>query len=310
MKSLLSLSILCVPLLTCIATHGAEALVMPEEASCVPDEEVSYHCLQITNYLQDKVELVFRYEGTDARISQTLIPTQELDIHFLEDLVELYVLPYGKIKGHLSLSSLSLGSYSGVNLMQRDDVRAAKKLQEHHALTINEALIPTEDPKDSGVMSTFKSFLSRTILPYRVEVKAYVERSFIPRGSILTWFPQVYKAYYEDQTIHPRYFFNLSEYASQDSLNTAYQFTSQAFLRCMKSSKGSKRDLGASILVLLDEAYKMLKGEKNRYLLTLREQGYNERWYGVNHHSATDSEDTSLEVGGQTGWVSNDEDSE
>ncbi len=80
-------------------------------------------------------------------------------------------------------------------------------------------------------------------------------------------FPQVALAVKEGRELLPRYFLNLPEEASRESIEKAYQRAVKRWQPLTKSSKECMRELGMNMLHVLRQAYLSLIGEENTFVV-------------------------------------------
>ncbi len=269
-------------LITVIATvfiHQSCAMQPPEEAS-----------LNIINETGKKIEIAYLQKGKHHEI--TLIHEQRATIGDFPTIEVLYVAPYGKVRGKLSLANLP-GTFFKNNLLKNvKDLEIAHLNNQSAALTI----------KLGGEYLSYVvgQWLAGEVSPYQYEVTilkpeevAAKEEKEEKVGLLIDHFPQVKDAVTKNKEVLPRYFLNVGEGASSEVIDEAHEQLRLIWQEKKDSPIAAEAELAREILEVLQEAYNKLQGIPDRFeVLVAHYQPVEEP--KVQEHSLTEEEKTAV----------------
>ena len=252
---------LCITLITAFA-HGMSQVKIDQSFS-------------LTNTIDDAIEVSYRLKGDKECVSEKVISEQIFTLPSLSEIEELYVLPYGKIKGKFCASYLTGGLTGKNNLVNRDGFKEALEGNTDCQLAI-------ENHPSNNV---FTNALKKRLLPFLITKNdQHIQGSRDGLGGITTcsyepyylkknkdkakltiirFFPQALKVWDDLGYIPARYLLNLTEEASEESIKKAYAKILMRWEPLLEHDKECMRDLANNILYIVEQAYKKLLNDEN-----------------------------------------------
>ncbi len=239
-----------------------------DKVYCAYREE-SPNSLLLGNKTGGKIEVVYRLRGEETGASETLIPHQEFKLKDrLDELEELYIIPYGEWLGKVEASFLSGGLIGQENIVERDSFKEVQHRRARYQLTVSKGGGGITSLIGSNLVSRFVG----EVLPYALHEDTMIHAGARAKlsGLSVAFFPQVELASAEDRDILPHYFLNVPKDASRISIDKAYRRSCDQWLPMTQNSNESKRELAKRILYYLEQAYKKLvDDESERYWIMI-----------------------------------------
>ncbi len=260
MNKIINITILLIAGLICSPTV---AMKLPEAPSKDPAKII------VINRTPEKIEV--EYIRNDKRFTSTLVKDQQLMIKDFHSLEKLYIEPYGKVKGWMSLSALSGGLLKS-NLLKSKigDVNLEFAQLNNRSVEITvklggEKLSQVVGKVFAGALSPYQ-YSAKIIDPEKL-----IEVKLIALKSIFDYFPQVKDAIFKSQEVKARYFLNVGEGASSEDIDEAFEREREEWSLKKDSENVDEADLAKKVLEFLEEAYKDLQGIPNIFTSLVEE---------------------------------------
>ena len=180
----------------------------------------------------------------------------------LSSLEELYVEPYGKVKGWLSTSVLTRGYIKGTNVANLDQVKRAQK----ENVSIRISIKPGGESVEGVIGKGFLSDIASAVSPYTYDITS-IKRKKTGEVTVTLFdqFPQILKASELSKPFLPRYVLGIGENADASAINAAYDRLRAHWEPKTKSVHGQEAALAQKVLEFANEARKNLLNEDNTF---------------------------------------------
>ena len=208
--------------------------------------------ITIANNTPNKLQIVYKLNG--EVYEPTLVKKQEETLVDFPSFEKLYVIPYGWIKGKISLATLSAGLLKD-NLLKRNDLNL--KFAQLNNLSIRLTVKPGGEYLSYLLGRRIAGELTSYV--YQVEIvptKAPTKDKPRKKGKLLDAFPQVKDALMKDKKVEARYFLNVGEHASQTELAKAHDDRINYWLTRRDSDNPHEKALAQEAIEFIEEAYK------------------------------------------------------
>ena len=223
--------------------------------------------LRIKNVTGQKLEVGYHQKGKIHKF--TLVNRQEDVINDYFSVEALYVVPYGKVRGWVTTSSLPGELFKNNLLKTIEDLKMAQIKDQSAQLTIKSG---------GGYLSyVFGKELAEEVSPYQYEVITIKAEEFMREkkdaviGTLLDHFPQVKDAVQNEKRVLPRYFLNIGEGASKEVIEDAHEKLRLIWQEKKDSSIPGEAQLAGEVLEILQAAYSKLQGIQNSFDLLVVE---------------------------------------
>lgn len=182
----------------------------------------------------------------------------------LSSLKELYVNPYGQVKGWFSATTLTRGYMKGTNVAELPDVKKAQ--QENMSILIS--IKPGGKAVEATVGEGYLSSIAAAVSPYSFEVYGISKPGTTGHPLLITvflfeQFPQVLKALELKKPILPRYVLSIPESADAQAIEAAYKRIRTQWEPKTRSSFEGEKKLALKVIEFAEEAKKSLLNESN-----------------------------------------------
>lgn len=245
----------------------ALALPFALTAMQAPETPIQKQQLWIKNKTANKVTVEFATMGAKV-VPLPLYPGKEHVFNEPEKLTELYIEPYGQVRGWLS-SSVLTGGFLKYNYVDR----AKSELYDASQTTPPRNIVMVIEPSPMAPSaSSWLRSAAQDLLPFNVRYKR--TGPYVPQIPALLkeYFPEVNRAIDEDRSIVPHYFLGLKENASPQQVEAAYKSMHSQLTSIVESNLPTtqdERDFYRQALNFLDHAYRsIVGGEAEKRALT------------------------------------------
>ena len=217
------------------------------------NEKEKTPAFRIKNDTKDKIEIFYAMTGNnnaDKFKHLTLIPKQSIYLTrgHLERLTDMYVGPYGSIKGLGDASRITLGVWKRTNLATLTMIKEAFKSKCTFGIAIK-----------LGTGSYFPTCVSRYTFSYEYEIIDFHDDEFLAQY-FYDFFPQVRDAKLHNKPIEARYFLNVGKDADGHSIVNAWDLQQMYWKWRGDVDKTLDSQLLNNIFTVLFEAHRSLRG--------------------------------------------------
>ncbi len=233
----------------CIGIHQVRGMETTQDA-----------ILLIKNETGQKLEVTYHQLGKLHK--STLVNRQEDVVNDFFSVKELYIAPYGKVRGWVTSSSIP-GEFFKNNLLKTvEDLKIAQLKDQSTQLTIK--------PGGGYLSYVVGKELAGEVSPYQYDVLIIEAEEFkkIEKkeiGTLLDYFPQVKAAVQNEKRVLPRYFLNIGEGASKEAIESAHEKLRLIWQEKKDSPIPAEAQLAGEVLEILQAAYSKLQNIHNGF---------------------------------------------
>ncbi len=249
-----ALLLLLLPIIgSCCSLHG----MRERESTRMPDT------ISLQNNTLNKLDITYTTLN-EKPTPLTLEVKQEVILEEpLSSLKELYVTPYGQVRGWFSFTALTGGYIKGTNVAALDKVRRAQQKNKSIRISIKPGGESVEATLGKGYLSDIAAAVSS--YSYDIEIIKKKRTGDFTMTTLFHQFPQLLSASEKAIPILPRYVLSVGEYADVPTIEAAYKRIRAHWEPKTTSGEGDEAKLAQKVIEFAGEAKKSLLSENNTF---------------------------------------------
>ena len=234
-----------------LALSGMALAMLPPEAPIQKQQ------LRIRNETLHKINVEFVSRG--QKVTLPLFPKKDHVFSEPEKLTELYIEPYGQVRGYLS-ASVFTGGYWRHNYI--DKVKS-ELYDASQTTPIRDVVMIINPSAKAPSASSWLGSIAQDILPFEIIYERH-GREVPPISALLKeYFPEVNRAIGEKRTITAHDFLGLKVHASRQEVDSAYKSIHLQLISILESSlpkTSEETDFYRQALNFVEHAYRSISG--------------------------------------------------